>query len=149
MSKTRALDDDKDYARRTPSRATNVVWHDLYLDKKTRARLKNQHPCLLWFTGLSGAGKSTIANIVEQKLNAEGKHTYLLDGDNVRHGLNRDLGFTNEDRIENIRRIGEVGTLFVDAGVITLASVISPFRIPILSMTVPLNSSSTSPTTVS
>jgi len=128
MSETQPLQDDRDQPRQTANRATNVVWHDLYLDKKTRARLKNQHPCLLWFTGLSGAGKSTIANIVEQKLNAEGKHTYLLDGDNVRHGLNRDLGFTNEDRIENIRRIGEVGKLFVDAGVITLASFISPFR---------------------
>ena len=128
MSKTQALDDDKDYARQIPNRATNVVWHDLYLDKKTRARLKNQHPCLLWFTGLSGAGKSTIANIVEQKLNADGKHTYLLDGDNVRHGLNRDLGFSSDDRIENIRRVGEVGKLLVDAGLITLASFISPFR---------------------
>lgn len=128
MNKRQALNDDKDYSRQTPSRATNVVWHDLYLDKKTRAKLKNQHPCLLWFTGLSGAGKSTIANIVEQKLNADGKHTYLLDGDNVRHGLNRDLGFTSDDRIENIRRVGEVGKLFVDAGLITLASFISPFR---------------------
>ena len=128
MSKPRALEDNQDPTRRTVNRATNVVWHDLYLDKKTRARLKNQHPCLLWFTGLSGAGKSTIANIVEKKLNAEGKHTYLLDGDNVRHGLNRDLGFSSEDRIENIRRVGEVGKLFVDAGIITLASFISPFR---------------------
>lgn len=128
MTKPQALNDDKDVTRQTPSRATNVVWHDLYLDKKTRARLKNQHPCLLWFTGLSGAGKSTIANIVEQKLNADGKHTYLLDGDNIRHGLNRDLGFASDDRIENIRRVGEVGKLFVDAGLITLASFISPFR---------------------
>lgn len=128
MNKPQALNDDKDYTRQSPSRATNVVWHDLYLDKKTRANLKNQHPCLLWFTGLSGAGKSTIANIVEQKLNADGKHTYLLDGDNVRHGLNRDLGFSSDDRIENIRRVGEVGKLFVDAGLITLASFISPFR---------------------
>lgn len=128
MNKPQALNEDKNAPRQTPSRATNVVWHDLYLDKKTRAKLKNQHPCLLWFTGLSGAGKSTIANIVEQKLNADGKHTYLLDGDNVRHGLNRDLGFTSDDRIENIRRVGEVGKLFVDAGLITLASFISPFR---------------------
>lgn len=128
MSKSQALHDDRDQTRQTTNRATNIVWHDLYLDKKTRARLKKQHPCLLWFTGLSGAGKSTIANIVEKKLNVEGKHTYLLDGDNVRHGLNRDLGFSDEDRIENIRRVGEVGKLFVDAGVITLASFISPFR---------------------
>ncbi|HSH43448.1 MAG TPA: adenylyl-sulfate kinase [Arenicellales bacterium] len=128
MSKPQALKDEDSELRHAPNRATNVVWHDLYLDKKTRAQLKNQHPCLLWFTGLSGAGKSTIANIVEQKLNATGKHTYLLDGDNVRHGLNRDLGFSSEDRIENIRRVGEVGKLFVDAGLITLASFISPFR---------------------
>lgn len=117
-----------DTTRHTPNRATNVVWYELYLNKKTRARLKSQHPCLLWFTGLSGAGKSTIANIAERKLNANGKHTYLLDGDNIRHGLNRDLGFSNEERIENIRRVGEVGKLFVDAGLITLASFISPFR---------------------
>lgn len=128
MSKTQALEDEQDYSRQAPNRATNIVWHDLYLDKKTRSKLKNQLPCLLWFTGLSGAGKSTIANIVEKKLNADGKHTYLLDGDNVRHGLNRDLGFSSEDRIENIRRIGEVGKLFVDAGIISLASFISPFR---------------------
>ncbi|MGA8262498.1 MAG: adenylyl-sulfate kinase [Arenicellales bacterium] len=128
MSKNEALKERRDFQRRTPARATNVVWHDLYLDKKTRASLKSQHPCLLWFTGLSGAGKSTIANIVEQKLNAAGKHTYLLDGDNIRHGLNRDLGFSSEDRVENIRRVGEVGKLFVDAGLITLASFISPFR---------------------
>lgn len=128
MSKPQALKDEDSELRHAPNRATNVVWHDLYLDKKTRAQLKNQHPCLLWFTGLSGAGKSTIANIVEQKLNATGKHTYLLDGDNVRHGLNRDLGFSSEERIENIRRVGEVGKLFVDAGLITLASFISPFR---------------------
>lgn len=128
MNNPHALNDDKDFSRQAPNRATNVVWHDLYLDKKTRSLLKNQHPCLLWFTGLSGAGKSTIANIVEQKLNADGKHTYLLDGDNIRHGLNRDLGFSSDDRIENIRRVGEVGKLFVDAGLITLASFISPFR---------------------
>jgi bifunctional enzyme CysN/CysC len=129
MSESQALKDTQpDQSRVKPNRATNVVWHDLYLDKKTRASLKDQHPCLLWFTGLSGAGKSTIANIVEQKLNAGGKHTYLLDGDNMRHGLNRDLGFSSDDRIENIRRVGEVGKLFVDAGLITLASFISPFR---------------------
>ena len=114
--------------RRTPRRATNVVWHDLRLDKATRAELKEQHPCLLWFTGLSGAGKSTIADIVEQKLNSAGKHTYLLDGDNIRHGLSRDLGFTDAERVENIRRVGEVAKLFVDAGIITITSFISPFR---------------------
>lgn len=114
--------------RQVVRRATNVVWQDLLLDKATRSQIKEQHPCLLWFTGLSGAGKSTIANIAEKKLNARHKHTYLLDGDNVRHGLNRDLGFTDEDRIENIRRVGEVARLFVDAGIITIASFISPFR---------------------
>jgi len=109
-------------------RATNVVWHELLVDKSTRSQIKEQNPCLLWLTGLSGSGKSTIANIVEQKLNAQGKHTYLLDGDNVRHGLNKDLGFTDDERIENIRRVGEVAKLFVDAGIITVASFISPFR---------------------
>ena len=114
--------------RQVERRATNVVWHELLVDKATRSQIKEQHPCLLWFTGLSGAGKSTIANIVEKKLNAKGKHTYLLDGDNVRYGLNKDLGFTDEERIENIRRVGEVAKLFVDAGIITIASFISPFR---------------------
>ena len=114
--------------RQVTRRATNVVWHELLVDKATRSQIKEQHPCLLWFTGLSGAGKSTIANIVEKKLNAKGKHTYLLDGDNVRYGLNKDLGFTDEERIENIRRVGEVAKLFVDAGIITIASFISPFR---------------------
>ena len=114
--------------RQVVRRATNVVWHELLLDKATRSQIKEQHPCVLWFTGLSGAGKSTIANIVEKKLNAKGKHTYLLDGDNVRYGLNKDLGFTDEERIENIRRVGEVAKLFVDAGIITIASFISPFR---------------------
>lgn len=109
-------------------RATNVVWHELLVDKSTRSQIKEQNPCLLWLTGLSGSGKSTIANIVEQKLNAQGKHTYLLDGDNVRHGLNKDLGFTDNERVENIRRVGEVAKLFVDAGIITVASFISPFR---------------------
>jgi bifunctional enzyme CysN/CysC len=87
-----------------------------------------QKPCILWFTGLSGAGKSTIANLVEKKLHLMGRHTYLLDGDNVRHGLNRDLGFTDADRVENIRRVGEAAKLFVDAGLIVLVSFISPFR---------------------
>jgi adenylyl-sulfate kinase len=114
--------------RRVVRRATNVVWHELMVDKATRSQIKEQHPCLLWFTGLSGAGKSTIANIAEKKLNAQGKHTYLLDGDNVRYGLNKDLGFTDAERVENIRRVGEVAKLFVDAGIITIASFISPFR---------------------
>ena len=91
-------------------------------------RLKGQKPAVLWFTGLSGAGKSTIANLVEKKLAARGRHTFLLDGDNVRHGLNRDLGFTEADRIENIRRVGEVARLMADAGLIVLTAFISPFR---------------------
>ena len=114
-----------DYALR---RATNVVWQDMDVSKKVRAELKNQKPVLLWFTGLSGSGKSTIANLVEKKLLDLGRHTYTLDGDNVRHGLNRDLGFTKADRVENIRRIGETARLMVDAGLITMASFISPYR---------------------
>ena len=97
-------------------------------DKTERARQKSQRPAVLWFTGLSGAGKSTIANLVETKLNAMGKHTYLLDGDNVRHGLTKDLGFTDADRVENIRRIAEVSQLMIDAGLLVLSSFISPFR---------------------
>src|SRR5690554_8088722 len=100
----------------------------LDINKAVRAEAKNQKPCLLWFTGLSGAGKSTIANWVEKKLHARGRHTYLLDGDNVRHGLNRDLGFTDADRVENIRRVAEVARLMADAGLIVLVSFISPFR---------------------
>jgi bifunctional enzyme CysN/CysC len=109
-------------------RATNIHWQALEIHKKARASHKGQQPCVLWFTGLSGAGKSTIANLVEKKLHSLGKHTYLLDGDNVRHGLNRDLGFTDADRVENIRRIAESAKLFVDAGLIVLVSFISPFR---------------------
>jgi bifunctional enzyme CysN/CysC len=109
-------------------RATNVHWQALDVDKNTRSALKGQKPAVLWFTGLSGSGKSTIANLVERALVAEGRHTYLLDGDNVRHGLNRDLGFTDADRVENIRRVGEAARLFVDAGLIALVSFISPFR---------------------
>jgi len=109
-------------------RAQNVVWQDMSTDKDARAKQKMQKPALLWFTGLSGSGKSTIANLVDKRLQSMGKHTYTLDGDNVRHGLNRDLGFTKEDRIENIRRIGEVSNLMVDAGLITMASFISPYR---------------------
>jgi bifunctional enzyme CysN/CysC len=100
----------------------------LDVDKAARAAMKVQKPCVLWFTGLSGAGKSSIANMVEKKLLAMGRHTYLLDGDNVRHGLNRDLGFTDEDRVENIRRVAEVAQLMVDAGLIVIAAFISPFR---------------------
>jgi bifunctional enzyme CysN/CysC len=109
-------------------RATNIHWQALDVNKDVRAAAKGQKPVILWFTGLSGAGKSTIANLVEKKLLLLGRHTYLLDGDNVRHGLNRDLGFTDADRVENIRRVGETAKLFVDAGLIVLVSFISPFR---------------------
>jgi bifunctional enzyme CysN/CysC len=109
-------------------RATNIHWQALNIDRQARADLKGQKPVILWFTGLSGAGKSTIANLVEQKLHLMGRHTYMLDGDNIRHGLNRDLGFTDADRVENIRRVAETAKLFVDAGLIVLVSFISPFR---------------------
>jgi bifunctional enzyme CysN/CysC len=109
-------------------RATNIHWQALDIGKQARADAKGQRPCILWFTGLSGAGKSTVANLVEKKLHVMGRHTYLLDGDNVRHGLNRDLGFTDADRVENIRRVAEAAKLFVDAGLIVLVSFISPFR---------------------
>lgn len=108
-------------------RASNVHWQALDVDKASRASQKDQKPAVVWFTGLSGSGKSTVANLVEKRLAALGKHTYILDGDNVRHGLNRDLGFTEEDRVENIRRVGEVAKLMVDAGLIVLVSFISPF----------------------
>ena len=109
-------------------RAHNIHWQDLSVDKASRAAIKNQKGRVIWLTGLSGAGKSTIANLVEKRLHAEGRHTYLMDGDNVRHGLNRDLGFTEEDRVENIRRVAEVARLMVDAGLVVLVSFISPFR---------------------
>jgi bifunctional enzyme CysN/CysC len=109
-------------------RAQNVHWQAIDVNRDAHAALKGQSPRVLWFTGLSGAGKSTIANLVERKLHAMGRHTYLLDGDNVRHGLNRDLGFTEADRVENIRRVSEVARLMLDAGLITLVSFISPFR---------------------
>jgi bifunctional enzyme CysN/CysC len=109
-------------------RASNIHWQALDINKQTRAATKNQQPTVLWFTGLSGSGKSTVANIVEKRLTAMGHHTYLLDGDNVRHGLNHDLGFTDADRVENIRRVSEVSKLMADAGLIVLVSFISPFR---------------------
>ena len=109
-------------------RSSNVVWQDLEVNKLIRAKQKNQNPALLWFTGLSGSGKSTIANLLEKRLLDLNRHTYILDGDNLRHGLNRDLGFTKADRVENIRRVGEVSSLMVDAGLITIASFISPYK---------------------
>ena len=109
-------------------RAHNIHWQHLEVDREAHARIKGQKARVLWFTGLSGAGKSTIANLVEKKLHVMGRHTFLLDGDNVRHGLNRDLGFTDADRVENIRRIGEVARLMADAGLIVLCAFISPFR---------------------
>jgi bifunctional enzyme CysN/CysC len=109
-------------------RSDNIHWQAVEVDRNARAALKGQRPALVWFTGLSGAGKSTIANLVEKILYQQGRHTYLLDGDNVRHGLNSDLGFTDADRVENIRRVAEVAKLFVDAGIIVLASFISPFE---------------------
>jgi bifunctional enzyme CysN/CysC len=109
-------------------RAQNVHWQALDISRDAHSSLKNQKPAVLWFTGLSGSGKSTIANLVEKKLHALGKHTFLLDGDNVRHGLNKDLGFTEADRIENIRRVAEVARLMTDAGLIVITAFISPFR---------------------
>jgi bifunctional enzyme CysN/CysC len=109
-------------------RAENIHWQALDVNKTARSSLKGQRACVLWFTGLSGAGKSTVANLVEKRLHALGRHTYTLDGDNVRHGLNKDLGFTDADRVENIRRVAEVSKLMVDAGLIVLVSFISPFR---------------------
>ncbi len=109
-------------------RASNVVWQELEVNKLIRAKQKNQNPALLWFTGLSGSGKSTIANLLEKRLLDLNRHTYILDGDNLRHGLNRDLGFTKVDRVENIRRVSEVASLMVDAGLITIASFISPYK---------------------
>jgi bifunctional enzyme CysN/CysC len=109
-------------------RAGNIHWQALDVDRQALAKQKEQKPAVLWFTGLSGSGKSTIANALQQKLFAMGKHTFVLDGDNVRHGLNRDLGFTDVDRVENIRRVSNVAKLMSDAGLITLVSFISPFR---------------------
>jgi adenylylsulfate kinase len=106
----------------------NVVWHEHPVDKSIRSFMKKQRPCLLWFTGLSGSGKSTIAGAVESKLAERLQHTYLMDGDNVRHGLCGDLAFSEEDRNENIRRVGEVANLMVDSGLIVLTAFISPFK---------------------
>ncbi len=110
-------------------RAQNVHWQATDVSREARANLKNQKPALLWFTGLSGSGKSTIANLVEKRLHRMNRHSFLLDGDNVRHGLNRDLGFTEADRIENIRRVGEVAKLMTDAGLVVITAFISPFRV--------------------
>ena len=109
-------------------RSQNIHWQAIDVDRSVRAAQKRQRGCVLWLTGLSGAGKSTIANLVDRKLVAMGRHTYVLDGDNVRHGLNKDLGFTAQDRVENIRRVAEVARLMADAGLITLVSFISPFQ---------------------
>jgi len=106
----------------------NIVWHEQHVTKKERSAIKGQRACIVWFTGLSASGKSTIANALEVKLMEQNRHTYLLDGDNIRLGLNRDLGFSDEDRVENIRRVGEVSKLFVDSGIIVLTAFISPFR---------------------
>jgi bifunctional enzyme CysN/CysC len=109
-------------------RSDNVHWQAVDVNKRARAELKGQKPCIVWFTGLSGAGKSAVANLLEKRLHALGRHTYLLDGDNVRHGLNKDLGFTEADRVENVRRVAEVAHLMADAGLLVLVSLISPFR---------------------
>ncbi len=109
--------------------SSNLTWHEAVVSKRERAERKQQKPCVIWFTGLSGAGKSTLANALERALFEKGHHCYLLDGDNVRHGLNRDLGFSDADRVENIRRIGEAAKLFVDAGLIVMTAFISPFRV--------------------
>ena len=106
----------------------HIVWHKQQVCKYDRSSIKYQHPLVVWFTGLSGSGKSTLANALEFELHRHGRHTYLLDGDNLRHGLNKDLGFTEQDRTENIRRIGEVARLMVDAGLIVIAAFISPYR---------------------
>ena len=108
--------------------SVDIVWQKTDIGKTERSVVKNHKPCVIWFTGLNCSGKSTIANALEIRLNKLGFHTYLLDGDNIRHGLNKDLGFSPEDRIENMRRVSEVAKLFVDAGIITLCAFISPFK---------------------
>lgn len=131
-SLSESIDDQQQHAAldRAPRMQPNADIHppQLTIDKRARSLLKQQRPCVVWFTGLSAAGKTTIANRLEQRLHASGHHTYLLDGDNLRYGLNRDLGFSNEDRSENIRRAAEVAKLMVDAGLIVLSAFISPFR---------------------
>ena len=112
----------------TLPKATNLVWHNHQVSRADRAKQKAQQPCIIWLTGLSGAGKSTLASALESALIHNGHHSYILDGDNVRHGLNKDLGFSSRDRVENIRRIGEVAKLLVDAGLIAVTAFISPFR---------------------
>lgn len=112
----------------TKIKATNITWHEGHVDRSEREKLLTQKGCLVWFTGLSGSGKSTVAYTLEHALVQRGHLAYVLDGDNIRHGLNKNLGFSAEDREENIRRIGEVGKLFVDTGVITLTAFISPYR---------------------
>ena len=112
----------------TPDSSRNMFWQSLDVGKDARSTLKGQKTLCVWFTGLSGAGKSTLANLLEKRLHDTGRHTYLLDGDNIRQGLNRDLGFTEADRVENIRRVAEVARLMTDAGLIVLVSFISPFR---------------------
>ena len=107
--------------------SSNLYWHHGALERGSRAALKGQKPCVIWLTGLSASGKSTVANALEQRLHEMGRHTMLLDGDNVRHGLNRDLGFTEADRVENIRRVGEVARLMADAGLIVITAFISPY----------------------
>ncbi len=109
-------------------RATNITWHEMTVSMEDREELLNQKGCVIWFTGLSGSGKSTLANTVAHLLHERNHHTYVLDGDNVRHGLNKNLGFSPEDREENIRRVGEVAKLFVDAGTIVMTAFISPYR---------------------
>lgn len=109
-------------------KSPDTLWHHHWVTQRHRAHLKNQRPCCIWLTGLSGAGKSTIAVSLEQKMHHLGLHTYVLDGDNIRHGLNKDLGYTDQDRKENIRRISEVAQLMVDAGLIAIVSFISPFH---------------------
>ncbi|MBZ2188126.1 adenylyl-sulfate kinase [Alcanivorax sp. JB21] len=116
------------YEQRDNDSPVEVVWHASGVSKADRAKLKGQQARCLWLTGLSGSGKSTLANALEVALAAQGRHTYLLDGDNVRHGLNKDLGMTDEDRTENIRRVGELSKLLVDAGLIVISAFISPFR---------------------
>ena len=105
-----------------------IVWHEHKVKRSDREKLKNQRGCVLWLTGLSGCGKSTIANMLEKRLNENDRHTYLLDGDNIRHGLSRGIGFSDEDRMKNIKRVAEAAKLFVDAGIIVIASFISPLR---------------------